>query len=72
MSNLVNNPAEGIHEIKYKNCDSFLEYESVKDNLIKYKYLSRNKDYSHKFNEKFKKWFKNTFEFSNNDNDKFI
>ena len=45
LSNLVDNATEEIHKIKYKNCDSFYEYESVKDNLIKYKYLSCNKDY---------------------------
>ena len=72
MSNLVNNPAEGIHKIKYKNCDSFLEYESVKDNLIKYKYLSYNKNYSNKLDEKLKKRFKNTFKGSDNDTNKFI
>ena len=41
-SNLVDNLAEGIHKIKYQDCDCFLEYESVKDNLIKYKCLSCN------------------------------
>ena len=44
----------------------FLEYESVKDNFIKCKYLSCNKDYSNKFKEKLKEQFKNTFKFSNN------
>ena len=37
LSNLVNNLAEGIHKIKYKDCECFLEYESIKDNLIEYK-----------------------------------
>ena len=32
LSNLVNNLAEGIHKFKYKDCDCFLEYESLKDN----------------------------------------
>ena len=36
LSNFVNNFTEGIHKIKCKVCDCFLEYESVKDNLIKY------------------------------------
>ena len=44
LSNLVDNFAEGIYEIKFKNCDCFLEYESAEDNLIKYKCLSCNKD----------------------------
>ena len=48
LSNLVNNLTEGIHKIKYKECDCFLKYESVKYNLIKYKCLSCNKDYSNK------------------------
>ena len=36
LSNLVGNLTEGIHKIKCKNCRCFLEYESVKYNLIKY------------------------------------
>ena len=72
LSSLVDNLAEGIHRIKFKNCDRFLEYESVKENLIKYKWLSCNKEYSNKFDEKLKKRFKNTFNISNNDINKFI
>ena len=55
LLNLVDNFAEGIHKIKCKYCDCFLEYESAKDNLIKYKCLSFNKNYSNKFDKKFKK-----------------
>ena len=55
LSNLLDNLAERIHKIKCKDCDCILEHESVKDNLIKYKFLSCNKDYSNKFDEKFKK-----------------
>ena len=29
LSNLVDNLAEGIHKIKCKDCDCFLEYQSV-------------------------------------------
>ena len=39
-SNLVDNVTEGIHKIKCKDYDCFLEYDSVKDNLIKYVYLA--------------------------------
>ena len=63
-SSLVDNITEGIHKIKCKDCDYFLEYERVKDNSIKYKYVSRNKDYSNKTDGKLK--------FSNNDINKFI
>ena len=72
LPNLVDNLTEGIHKIKCKDCDCFLEYESIKDNLIKYKCLSYNKDYSNKVDEELKKRLKNTFNFSNNDINKFI
>ena len=52
--------------------DCFLEYESVEENLIRYKCLSCNKDYSSKIDEELKKTFKNTFKFFNNDINKFI
>ena len=71
LSNLVDNLAKGVHKIKYKDCNCFLEYESVKANLIKYKCLSCNTDYSNKLDEKFKKQF-NSFMFSNNDINIFI
>ena len=51
LSNLVDNLTEGIHEIKCKDCDYFLEYESVTDNLIKYNCLYCNKGYSNKIDE---------------------
>ena len=50
-SNFVDNLTEGM----YKDCHFFLKYESAKDNLIKYKYLSCNKDYSRKNDEGLKK-----------------
>ena len=40
LSNFVDNLAKEILKIKYKDCGCFLEHESVKDNLIKYKWLS--------------------------------
>ena len=76
LSNLVNNLAEGIHRIKckyvhdnekfeicrikYKNCESFVEYTNFKDNLIKYKSLCCNKNYQKKLDENLKKLFFNT------------
>ena len=57
-----------MKKIKCKDCNCFLEYESVRDYLIKYKFLSCNKDYSNKIDEKLKKQFKSTFKFSNNNN----
>ena len=72
LSNLVHNLTKGIYEIECKDCDCFLEYESVKGNLIKYKCLSWNKDYLNKIDEELKKRLNNKFRFSNNDISKFI
>ena len=72
LSNLAYNFVKWIHKTKCKYCDRLLEYESVKGNLIKHKCLSHNKDYSNKTDEEFKKRFKNSFKFSNNDMNKFI
>ena len=72
LSNLVDKLAEGIHKIKCKYCYCFLEHESINGNLIKYKCLSYNDNYSNNIGEKIKKQFKNTFKFSNNSTNKFI
>ena len=40
LSNLVDNLTEGIPKINFKDCNCFLKYKSVKDNLIKYRCLS--------------------------------
>ena len=72
LSNLVDNLKEGIHKIKWKDCDCFLKYEIVKRYSIKCNCLSCNKDYSKKIDEELKKRFENTFKFSNNDINKFI
>ena len=67
MASSLSNLIEGIRKVECKHCDSFLEYESAKDNLIKYKCLSSNKYYLNKLDEKIKKRFQNTFKFSDND-----
>ena len=72
LPNLADNIVEEIYKIKCKKYNHFLEYESDKDDFIKYKCLSCNKDYSNRFNEKLKKKFINTFNFSNNNINKFI
>ena len=65
LSNLADTFTKGIRKIKYEDCDCFLENETVKNDLIKYKFLSCNKDYSNKLDRELKKKFKNTFKFSN-------
>ena len=88
LSNLVNNLFKGIHRItrkyghddkkcktfgiEYKYSHYFLEYTNFKDHLVEYKYLCSNKNYHHRFDEKLKDRFSNTYNFSNHDNNKFI
>ena len=74
LSDLADNLAEGIHKIKCKDCTIiFLNTTvSMADSLIKYKCLACNKNYSKKIDEKLKKQFRNTFNFSNNNINKFI
>ena len=45
LSNLVDNLAKGIQKLSVKIVIVFLNTKSVKNNLIKYKCLSCNKDY---------------------------
>ena len=42
VSNLVDNITERIHKIECKYRHIFLDYESVKDSLVKYKCLKQN------------------------------
>ena len=88
LSNLVSNLSEGIYRIKckfrhdakkcetcgikYKYCDCFLEYANFKDDLVGYKCLCCNKNYQHKFDDKLKHRFFNTYKFSNHDNNNYI
>ena len=88
LSNLVNNLSEVIHrikckfghddkkcdtcEIKYKYYDCLLEYINFKEDLIEYKCLCCNKNYQHKFDEKLKKRFFDTYKFFSHVNNKFI
>ena len=55
FANLADSLTEGIYKIICKFCEYFLEYESAKDNLIKYKCLSCNADYSKKIDEELKR-----------------
>ena len=87
LSNLINNLSEGIHwikckfkdddkkretcRIKYNHCDCFLEYTNFKDDLIEKKCLCCSRNYQHKFDEKLKEIFFNTYKFSNHDSNKF-
>ena len=70
-TNLVDNLTEWIRKNKCKNVIVFIENKSAKDNLIKHKSLSCSNDYSNKADKELKKQFRNTFNFSNNNTNKF-
>ena len=55
LSIFFDNFTEEIYRIRCKDCYCFLENESVKDNLIKYKYPSYNKYYLNKIDGELKK-----------------
>ena len=66
-SNLVNNLSEGLHRFKCKFGNDNEKYETclknmknLKDDLIEYKYLSCNKSYQKKLDEKLKERFFST------------
>ena len=52
-------------EIKYKDCDCFLEYRNFIYNLIEYKRLCCNEKYQKKFDESLRKQFLKTYKLSN-------
>ena len=73
LSNLADNLSKVVHQtkckyghdnkkcevfgIKYKGCECCLEYTSLKDDLIEYKYLCCNKNYFKNFDENLKNRF---------------
>ena len=59
-------------QFKKLNVKIVIVIESIKDNLIKYKRPSCNKNYSNNLDEELKKLFRNIFKFSNYDINKFI
>ena len=64
----------GTCGIKYKESEGLLEYTSVKDDLIEYKYLCCHNNYQKNLMKiwNLKMGFVNTCKFSNNDINKFI
>ena len=52
--------------------DCFFEYTIFKDDLIEHKWLCCKENYQHKFDEKLKKRFFNTYKCFSHNNNKFI
>ena len=72
LSKLVDNLAEGIHNNKFSDCESNLDYLKIKNEKLLLKCFNCNTYYKKKFNRNLIKKFKNTYSFCNNDLNKFI
>ena len=71
MSILTENLADGLHNLKWKDCKSSLEYMTAKDGLLTFKSVDSNKTYKEKFTEDLSKRFKNTYQLCDRDVKKF-
>ena len=73
LSKLVDNLSEGIHNNKCSNCTSNLDYIRIpKNKKLLLKCFNCNIYHKKKFNENLIKKFKNTYNFCNNDLNKFV
>ena len=72
LSNLVDNVSEGLHNYKWADCKPCLGYISTKDDQLMFKCSKCNKNYLKKLNKNLIKRFGNTYEFRNEDINKFI
>ena len=70
LSKLVDNLSEGLHECK--DCESYLDYVTIKDNKLIFRCFSCKKNYEKDFNKELIQRFTNIYEFCNGDLNKFI
>ena len=72
LSNLVDNLSEGLHFYKCIDCKSCLDYTSTKDNQLMFRCFECKMNYKKNLNKDLIKRFTSTYEFCNEDIDKFI
>ena len=72
LSKLVDNLSEGRHNDKCKDCKSYLDYVTIKDNQLSFRCSSCKKNYEKNFNKALIQRFANIYEFCNGDLNKFI
>ena len=72
LSKLVDNSSEGIHNNRCVGCKSCLEYIKNKDEKLIFRCISCKKNYKKDFNKELIKRFANTYNFCDNDLNKFI
>ena len=72
LSKLVDNLSEGIHNNRYVDCKSCLEYMKNKDEKLIFRCFSCKKNYEKDFNKELIERFANIYELCNGDLNKFI
>ena len=72
LSKLIDNLSEGLHNDKCKDCESYLDYVTIKDNQLIFRCFSCKKNYEKDFNKELIQRFVNIYEFCNGDLNKFI
>ena len=72
LSKLIDNLLEGLHNNECKDCKSYLDYVTVKDNKLIFRCFSCKKNYEKNFNKELIQRFANTYEFCNRDLNKFM
>ena len=72
LSNLIDNFSEGIHNNKCVDCKSCLDYIKTKNKKLTFECFNCKQRYRKKFNKELMKRFASTYEFCNEDLNKFI
>ena len=72
LSKLIDNLSEGLHSNKCPDCDSCLDYMKTKNEKLIFKCFNCKQYYEKDFNKELIKRFASTYEFCNNDLNKFI
>ena len=72
LSKLVDNLSEGLHNDECKDCMSYLDYVTIKDNQLIYRCSCCKKNYEKGFNKELIQRFANIYEICNGDLNKFI
>ena len=72
LSKLVDKLSEGLHNNRCVDCKSCLDYMKIKDEKLILRFFSCKKNYEKDFNKELIKRFANTYNFCDNDLNKFI
>ena len=72
LSKLVDNLSEGLHNNRYADCKSSPDYMITKDEKLIFRCFTCKKNHEKDFNNELIKRFANTYNFCDNDLNKFI